>query len=170
MLGDPSLHPCLEDDAADDQLKQMADQKTARRIRRMELSALGKSAGEAAAFGGKKGRKPAGNLAKQAKSIARKLGVRPQNIDIYDVFGGPLSRGAMKSQTFQPQMIEVSQVSRPIREMVGGKIHIRHRVKAVVVHTHDGGIARVAHYISKSCSAGHIKSASHGNRTRNDFR
>jgi hypothetical protein len=149
LLGDPSLHPCVEDDAAERQLKQMADQKTARRIRRMELAALGKSAGEAAAFGGKKGRKPSGNLAKQAKSIARKLGVRPQNIDSYDVSGGPLYRGAMRLQKFQPRMIEVSQASRPIREMVGGKEHIRHRVRAVVVHTHDGGIARVAHYISK---------------------
>jgi hypothetical protein len=80
----------VEDDAAERQLKEMADQKTARRIRRMELSALGKSAGEAAAFGGKKGRKPSGNLAKQAKSIARKLGVGPHNIDSYDVSGGPL--------------------------------------------------------------------------------
>lgn len=150
LLGDPSLHPCLEDDAADNQLKQMADQKTARRIRRMELAALGKSAGEAAAFGSKKGRKPTGNLAKQAKSIARKLGVRPHNIESYDVSGGPLYRGAMKSQKFQPRMIEVSQASPPIKEMVAGKEHIRHRVKAVVVHTHDGGIARVAHYISKS--------------------
>ena len=55
----------------------------------------------------------------------------------------------MKSQKFQPRMIEVSQASPPIKEMVGGKQHIRHRVKAVVIHTHDGGIARVAHYISK---------------------
>ena len=86
---------------ADDQLTQMADQKTARRIRRMDLAALGKSAGEAAAFGGKKGRKPSGKLAKHAKSIARKLGVRPQNIDSYDVSGGPLYRGAMKSHKFR---------------------------------------------------------------------
>ena len=62
LLGDPSLHPCVEDDAADRQLKEMADQKTARRIRRMELSALGKSAGEAAAFGGRKGRRSGLNL------------------------------------------------------------------------------------------------------------
>jgi hypothetical protein len=55
----------------------------------------------------------------------------------------------MKSQNFQPRMIEVSQASQPIKEMVGGKQHIRHRVKAVVIHTHDGGIARVAHYIGK---------------------
>jgi hypothetical protein len=150
LLGDPSLHPCLEDDAADDQLKQMADQKTARRIRRMELAALGKSAGEAAAFGGRKGRKPSGNLARQAKTIARKLGVRPNNIESYDVSGGPLYRGAMRSQKFQPRMIEVSQASRPIKEIIAGKEQIRHRVKAVVVHTHDGGVARVAHYISKS--------------------
>ena len=47
-------------------------------------------------------------------------------------------------------MIEVSQASRPITDIVGGKVHTRHRVKAVVVHTHEGGIARVAHYISKS--------------------
>jgi len=150
LLGDPSLHPCVEDDAADLQLKEMADQKIARRIRRMELSALGKSAGEAAAFGGRKGRKPSGNLAKKAKSIARKLGVRPHNIESYDVSGGPLYRGAMRSQKFQPRMIEVSQASPPIKEIVDGKPNIRHRVKAVVVHTHGRGIARVAHYISKS--------------------
>ena len=150
LLGDPSLHPCLEDDAADDQLKQMADQKIARRIRRMELLALGKSAGESAAFGGKKGRKPSGKLAKQAKSIARRLGVRPHNIESYDVSGGELYRGAMRSQKFKPRMIEVSQASPPIKEIVGGKPHVRHHVKAVVVHTHGTGIARVAHYISKS--------------------
>jgi hypothetical protein len=63
--------------------------------------------------------------------------------------GGPLYRGAMKSQKFQPRMIEVSQASRPIKEVVNGKERIRHRVKAVVIHTHEGGIARVAHYISK---------------------
>jgi hypothetical protein len=150
LLGDPSLHPCLEDDAADDLLTQMADQKTARRIRRMELAALGKSAGEAAAFGGKPGRKPSGKIANKARSIARKLGVRPHNIVSYDVSGGPLYRSAMKSQKFQPRMIEMSQVSKPIKEMVAGRQQIRHRVKAVVVHTHEGVIARVAHYVSKS--------------------
>ena len=149
LLGDPSLHPCVEDDAADRQLKEMADQETARRIRRMELSALGKSAGKSAAFGGKKGRKPSGKIAKEAKSIARRLGVTPQNITSYDVSGGPLYRGAMRSQKFQPRMIEVSQASKPIKDLIDGKEGIRHRVKAVVVHTHDGDIARVAHYISK---------------------
>ena len=47
-------------------------------------------------------------------------------------------------------MIELSQASKPIKEMVAGKERTRHRVRAVVVHTHEGGIARVAHYISKS--------------------
>jgi hypothetical protein len=139
----------VEDDAADRQLKEMADQETARRIRRMELSALGKSAGESAAFGGKQGRKPSGKIAKEAKSIARRLGVTPQNITSYDVSGGPLYRGAMRSQKFQPRMIELSQASKPIKDLIDGKESIRHRVKAVVVHTHDGDIARVAHYISK---------------------
>ena len=46
-------------------------------------------------------------------------------------------------------MIEVSQASKPIKKTVEGKERIRHRVKAVVVHTHEGGVARVAHYISK---------------------
>jgi hypothetical protein len=150
LLGDPSLHPCLEDDAAERQLKQLADKKTARRIRRMELAALGKSAGESAAFGGRQGRKPSGNIAKEARRIARKLGVKPNNIESYDVSGGPLYRGAMRSQKFQPRMIELSQISKPIKETIQGKERTRHRVRAVVVHNHGRDIARVAHYISKS--------------------
>jgi peptidase C25-like protein len=149
LLGDPSLHPCLEDDAAERQIKDIADPQTARRIRRMELAALGKSAGEAAAYGGAKNRKPSGTIAKRAKAIARKLGVRPHNIESYDVSGGPLYRGAMRSQEFRPKMIVVTQQSRPVTTEVGDKKLIRRRVKAVVVHTHSGGVARVAHYISR---------------------
>lgn len=149
LLGDPSLHPCKEDDAAERELREMANQQVARRIRRMELAALGKSAGESAAFGGKKHRKPVGKLAKHVKSIARQLGVRPQVIESFEVSGGPLYRGAMAKQNFRPRMIVVSQRSRPIVTMMGEKKRIRHKVRAVVVHAHSGGVARVAHYISR---------------------
>jgi hypothetical protein len=149
LLGDPSLHPCQEEDAAERKLRDLTDEPTARRIRRMELAALGKSAGESAAFSGKELRKPTGRIAKHAKSIARQLGVRPQKIQSFDVSGGPLYRGAMTKQKFKPRMVVVSQRSRPIVTIVGGKKRIRHKVRAAVIHIHDGDVARVAHYISR---------------------
>lgn len=149
LLGDPSLHPCEEDDAAEREIDRLADKSTARRIRRMELAALGKSAGEAAAFGSRQERKPVGKLAKRATAIARKLGVKPHIVESYDVSGGPLYRRAMAAQKFRPKMIVVSEQSRPITTVVDGKKRVRHRVKAVVVHTHAGEVARVEHYISR---------------------
>jgi hypothetical protein len=148
LLGDPSLQPCQED-ADDKKIESLTDQSTARRIRRMELSALGKSAGESSAFGGKKERNPAKKLATRAKSIARKLGVKPQKIESLDVSGGPLYRNSMRSHEFRPRMVVVSEKSKPTRRTAGEHKRPIRDIKAVVIHTHNGGVARVAHYISR---------------------
>lgn len=148
LLGDPSLHPCNEDpdDAA---IKQLADPSVARRIRRMELAALGKSAGESSAFGASKQRNPGGKLAARARSIARKLGVKPQKIESFDVSGGPLYRNSMRSQEFRPRMVVVSEKSRARARRPAGDERPRPDIKAVVIHTHRGCVARVAHYLSR---------------------
>jgi hypothetical protein len=149
LLGDPSLHPCREDDQNEKKIKALEDGQTARRIRRLDLAAMGKSKGESATFGGKKKRNPAKKLARRVTSIARQLGVRAQQVESFDVSGGLLYSGAMRSREFRPSMTVVSQKSRPITRIVDGKKRTRHHVKAVVVHTHEGGIADVAHYISR---------------------
>jgi hypothetical protein len=148
LLGDPSLQPCLEDpdEAA---IEKLADPSAARRIRRMELSALGKSAGESSAFGGKKERNPAKKLATRAKSIARKLGVKPHKIESFDVSGGPLYRNSMRSHQFRPRMVVVSEKSKPIQRTTGEHKRPIRDIKAVVIHTHNGGVARIAHYLSR---------------------
>lgn len=149
LLGDPSLHPCQEDDPAEREISNLADKSVARRIRRMELAALGKAAGESSAFGGRKKRSPAKNLAARAKSIARKLGVRAGKLESFDVSGGPLYRGSMRSHDFRPRIVVVSQTSKAGVRPARGKKSGRPEVKAVVIHTHSGGIARVAHYVSR---------------------
>lgn len=150
LLGDPSLHPC-EEDPDEAAIKKLADPSEARRIRRMELTALGKSAGESSAFGGKKDRNPSGKLAIRAKSIARKLGVKPQKIESFDVSGGPLYRNSMRSHEFRPRMVVVSEKSRSTVRPVDASEPDRciPDIKAVVIHTHGGGVARVAHYLSR---------------------
>jgi hypothetical protein len=149
LLGDPSLHPCQEDDPAEKRILNAADRPTARAIRRMELAAMGKSVGESSAFIGKKKRRPGAGAARHAETIARGLGLRGGTVEAFTASGGPLYRKSMSEHGFKPDILVVSKKSRPIVRVVDGKKRTSRQVRAVVVHTLRGRIARVAHYVSR---------------------
>jgi hypothetical protein len=148
LLGDPSLHPCAEDDRAERHIIEVTDHSTARAIRRMELAAMGKAAGDSAAFAGRKMRRPSPKLARRVLTIARQFGVRDGKLETFESSGGPLYRDAMRTQDFKPSIHVVSKIFRPNTEVIAGRKRTP-RVEAVVVHGYGDQIARVAYYVSR---------------------
>jgi hypothetical protein len=145
LLGDPSLHPCREHE--DEQHPEFADRSAARAKRRMDLVALGKSAGESSNFPGRQQAKPPKRMARRLQRIAGQFGIRGGEISAYDLTGGPLYRAAIKNQDVKPRMFVVSKVSRVKKGAAnGGRAR---QVSALVVHSYRGGVARVVHYVSR---------------------
>ncbi len=149
LLGDPSLHPCAEDDRAERQSTEVTDHSTARAIRRMELAAMGKAAGDSAAFAGRKMRRPSPKLARRVLTIARQFGVRGGKLEAFESSGGPLYRNAMRAQDFKPSIHVVSKIFRPKTKIVAGRKRATPHIEAVVVHRYGNQVARVAHYVSR---------------------
>lgn len=149
LLGDPSLHPCREDDAAERQLMDSADPPMARAIRRMELAALGTSICESSAYAGARMRRPGNNIARRTNAIARRFGIKGGDLEAFEGSGGPLYRKAMKKHHFKPNILVVSKRSRLIVRIVDGRKRVARQVRAVVVHAYGDRVARVAHYVSR---------------------
>jgi hypothetical protein len=149
LLGDPSLHPCAEDDRAERQITEVTDHSTARAIRRMELAAMGKAAGDSAAFAGRKMRRPSPKFTQRVLAIARQFGVRGGKLETFESSGGPLYRNAMRTEDFKPSIHVVSKTLQPKAEIVAGRKRSTPRVEAVVVHGYGNQVARAAHYVSR---------------------
>jgi hypothetical protein len=149
LLGDPSLHPCAEDDRDERQITEVTDHSTARGIRRMELAAMGKAAGDSAAFAGRKMRRPTTKFARRVFTIAREFGVRDGKLQTFESSGGPLYRNAMRAHDFKPSIYVVSKTVRPTAKIVPGSKRATPHVEAVVVHGCGNQVARVAHYVSR---------------------
>jgi len=149
LLGDPSLHPCAEDDRDERQITEITDHSTARAIRRMELAAMGRAAGDSAAFAGRKMQRPSPKFAQRVLAIARQFGVRGGKLEAFKSSGGPLYRNAMRTHDFKPAIHVVSKISRPKTEIVAGRKRATPRVEAVVVHGYGNQVARVARYVSR---------------------
>jgi len=145
LLGDPSLHPCREHD--DEQHPELADKSAARAKRRMDLVALGKSAGESANYPGREQAKPPKRMVRRLQRIAGQFGIRGGDMSACDLTGGPLYRAAIRDQDVKPRMFVVSKVSRVKKGGAGGGR--ARQVNALVVHSYRGGIARVVHYASR---------------------